>query len=260
MCLPLVKQTELIGVLYLENTLTSHVFTPARCAVLDLLSSQAAVSLQNARLYTELRQEDSERRRAQEALRQSEERFALAVTGSNEGIFDWDLVTDRVYLAQRTQELIGLVPGEPWRPRREWKHVVLLHPHDTEEARRSLKSHFAGEEAAYDVQVRVDMSAGTRWFRQRGVALRDASGRPIRMVGTVGDITEQKLAQEELLRLERRLRQAQRFEAMGTLAGGIAHDFNNILGAILGYGERGDARRESGRPAGPRPAAHRRRR
>jgi len=238
LCVPLVKQSELIGILYLENTLASHVFTPARCSVLDLLSSQAAISLQNARLYTELQQEDSERRRAQEALRQSEERYALAVAGSNEGIFDWDLVTDHVYLAQRAQELIGLAPGDAWRQRHEWQRLVAFHPADVELQRRSIKAHIAGEESAYDVAFRIVLPGGARWFRQRGIALRDASGKAFRMVGTLGDITDQRLAQEELLRLERRLRQAQRFEAMGTLAGGIAHDFNNILGAILGYGER----------------------
>jgi signal transduction histidine kinase/CheY-like chemotaxis protein len=238
LCVPLVKQTELIGILYLENTLASHVFTPARCSVLDLLSSQAAISLQNARLYTELQQEDSERRRAQEALRQSEERYALAVAGSTEGIFDWDLVTERVYLAQHTQELVGLAPGDSWRQRQEWRRLVSFHPADVELQRRGIKAHIAGEAPAYDVAFRIVLPDGTRWFRQRGIALRDASGKAVRMVGTVGDITDQKLAQEERLRLERRLRQAQRFEAMGTLAGGIAHDFNNILGAILGFGER----------------------
>ena len=58
------------------------------------------------------------------------------------------------------------------------------------------------------------------------------------MVGSLDNITERERHQEEMLRLEGRLRQAERFEAMGTLAAGIAHDFNNILGAILGYGER----------------------
>ena len=238
LCVPLVKRTELIGILYLENTLASHVFTPARCAVLDLLSSQAAISLQNARLYTELQKEDRERRRAQEALRRSEERYALAVAGSNEGIFDWDMVTDHVFLAHRTQELVGLAPGQSWRERRAWQHQVAFLPADVDVQRRSLKAHIAGDEPAYDVQFRITLPSGDRWFRQRGIASRDASGKAVRMVGTVGDITDQKLAQEELLRLERRLRQAQRFEAMGTLAGGIAHDFNNILGAVLGFGER----------------------
>jgi nitrogen-specific signal transduction histidine kinase/ActR/RegA family two-component response regulator len=65
----------------------------------------------------------------------------------------------------------------------------------------------------------------------------DADGKPERMVGFMHDVTERRRAEEEVKRMERQLRQAQRLEAMGTLAGGIAHDFNNILGAILGYGE-----------------------
>ena len=78
LCLPLVKQTRLIGVLYLENNLTPHVFTPARLAVLKLLASQAAISLENARLYADVRQENSDRRRAEEQLQVSlEEKEAL---------------------------------------------------------------------------------------------------------------------------------------------------------------------------------------
>jgi signal transduction histidine kinase/CheY-like chemotaxis protein len=72
LCLPLIKQATLIGVLYLENNLTPHVFTPARSAVLKLLASQAAISLENAYLYTDLQQENSERRRAEEMQRVQE--------------------------------------------------------------------------------------------------------------------------------------------------------------------------------------------
>jgi predicted ATPase/signal transduction histidine kinase len=68
LCLPLVKQAKPIGVLYLENNLTPHVFTPERIVVLKLLASQAAISLENARLYSDLRQENSERQRAEDAL------------------------------------------------------------------------------------------------------------------------------------------------------------------------------------------------
>jgi signal transduction histidine kinase len=65
----------------------------------------------------------------------------------------------------------------------------------------------------------------------------DPEGKPTRVIGFMLDVTERNLAEEELHRMEHQLRQAQRFEGMGTLAGGIAHDFNNLLGAILGYGE-----------------------
>src|SRR3984957_7063468 len=75
LCLPLTAQTKLIGVLYLENNLASHVFSPARIAILQLLASQAAISLENARLYTDLLQENRERQAAEAALRVSEARW-----------------------------------------------------------------------------------------------------------------------------------------------------------------------------------------
>src|ERR1700692_4520182 len=67
LCLPLVKQATLIGVLYLENNLASHVFTPARISVLELLASQAAISLENARLYSDLREREARIRRLVDA-------------------------------------------------------------------------------------------------------------------------------------------------------------------------------------------------
>jgi PAS domain S-box-containing protein len=178
------------------------------------------------------------RRRAEEELRISEDRYALALAGSDESIFDWDLRTNRTYMAPRTQELAGVAVGEVWRTHEEWQQVIRYHPDDRPRQRAALEAHLAGLTPMYDMEVRVLLPAGARWLHQRGRALRDADGLAYRLVGSICDITDRKREQEEMLRLESRLRQAERFEAMGTLAGGIAHDFNNILGAILGFGER----------------------
>jgi PAS domain S-box-containing protein len=145
----------------------------------------------------------TERKRIEEELRQSEQRFALAVEGSNEGIFDWDLVTDRVYMSRRAQQLFELTPGELWRSRSEWRSLVTVHPDDAQHLRDVITGHIAGQ-APYDAEFRIVLPAGDiRWFRQRGIALRDASGKAYRIVGSHGDITDSKTAQRELLRVER---------------------------------------------------------
>jgi predicted ATPase/GAF domain-containing protein len=87
LCLPIVRQAELIGLLYLENTLVTHAFTPDRLAILELLAAQAAISLDNAQLYADLERENSERRRAEEGARQAEEKYRSIFENAVEGIF-----------------------------------------------------------------------------------------------------------------------------------------------------------------------------
>jgi PAS domain S-box-containing protein len=177
-------------------------------------------------------------KRTEEALRRSEERYQLAVDGSNEGLWDWDLTTDLLFLSPRAQRLTFLEQGEPLRPRDEWIARTVYHPDDVAPVRHAIAQHLHGATPHFAVEYRVQHHSGDwRWYRQRGVALRDASGRPYRMAGSMEDISARKNAEVERDRLEHQLRQAQKLEAIGTLAGGIAHDFNNILSAILGYGE-----------------------
>src|SRR5262249_6533522 len=112
LCLPLVKQARLMGVLYLENNLVSGVFTPKRLEMLKLLASQAAISLDHARLYADLIQENNDRRKAEEALRASEERWSTLAANSSAGIAL--IAPDGRFIAANMalQKMLGYTEGE----------------------------------------------------------------------------------------------------------------------------------------------------
>ena len=172
------------------------------------------------------------------ALRESEERYALAMEGANEGHWDWDVATDRLFLSPKMKTLGGQSADSVITTRTAWLAQIVIHPNDMPRFDAALRDHFAGSTPHYECEYRVRQPDGEwRWVLARGRCLRDASGRPYRFVGSAIDVTAEKQAQVDKEHLEAQLRQSQKMEAIGTLAGGIAHDFNNILGAILGYGE-----------------------
>lgn len=172
----------------------------------------------------------TERKRAEQALRRSEERFQLAAAASTDGIWDWDIAADAMFLSERAQLVLGLPPSTSTQRRAEWRAALHVHPDDVEELHGGVDRYLAGQANTFDCEFRVASGDGWRWLRARGLCLRDAAGAATRFAGSVSDIDAQK-------RTEAARRQSQRLEAMGTMAGGIAHDFNNILGVILGYGE-----------------------
>jgi PAS domain S-box-containing protein len=175
---------------------------------------------------------------SERALRASEERYALAMEGANEGHWDWDLVSDRLFLSPKMKMLGGQDPQCVIVSRADWRTKIAVHPDDAPRFEREIEDHLEGRTPRFECEYRVRHTDGNwYWLLSRGRCLRDSAGRPLRFVGSAMDVTAQKLGQIEKEQLEAQLRQSQKMEAIGTLAGGIAHDFNNILGAILGYGE-----------------------
>jgi signal transduction histidine kinase/CheY-like chemotaxis protein len=240
LCLPLIKQAALVGVLYLENNLTPRAFTLARSAVLKLIASQAAFSLENARLYTELRQENAERGRAEDALRRSEAYLAEAQTMSHTGSFGWNTFSDAVYWSAETFRIFEC---EPPIPPDLTEIIQRAHPDDRTLVEQALVG-AQHEKRGFDMEHRLLMADGSiKYLHVVAHASTDPSGH-VEFVGLVMDITRRKHAEQaqrdherERDEMQRQLQQAAKMEAVGRLAGGIAHDFNNILGAILGYGE-----------------------
>jgi PAS domain S-box-containing protein len=142
---------------------------------------------------------DAETRRlGEEALRLSEERYALAAMGSNEGLWDWDLKADTLYFSPRWKAMLNYLQDEIGSSPEEW--FSRIHPEDVEAVRIQVRSHLKGSIPKLECEYRIrNAQGGYIWALCRGVAIRDADGTPYRMAGSQGDISERKRAEEQLL-------------------------------------------------------------
>jgi PAS domain S-box-containing protein len=192
--------------------------------------------------------------------RATEERLALVIKGSSDGVWDWDVTTNEVYFSSRWKSMLGYADGEIEDRFSAWEH--LLHPDDRARALASVKAYLAGQAPTYELQHRLrHKDGGYRWILARGVVLRDAAGRPVRMAGSHMDLTALKEVEErlrcayadlaenegalksalqklqaanaELQATQLQLIQAAKLESVGTLAAGVAHEVKNPLQTIL---------------------------
>jgi PAS domain S-box-containing protein len=187
LCIPLVKQARLAGIIYLENNLTSGAFTPARMALLEVLASDAAISLDNARLYHHLQERERESRMIVNSIPGLV--ATLTPTGELEAVSEQVLA----YCDRTLEEL------------KQWRTNDIVHPDQrlggTEIIDNSMTS---GD--PFEIVERIRRSDGAyRWFQVRGLPLRDSNGSIVRWYVLLTDIDDLKRAEAELGTLKEQL-------------------------------------------------------
>jgi PAS domain S-box-containing protein len=219
LCLPLVKQAKLIGALYLENKLASHVFTSSRISVLELLASQAAISLENARLYSDLKEREARIRRL--------------VDSNIVGIVIWDVQGRIIEANQAFLDIVGYAREDLTSLRwteltpAEWRDVddqAFAELNTTGTVQPREKEYFRKDGSRVPVLV---ARALFEWKADEGVAF-------------IIDMTDRKRAEEKLRASEQRLLDAQmglahanRVTTMGQLTASIAHEVKQPIGAAV---------------------------
>jgi PAS domain S-box-containing protein len=218
LCLPLVKQAKLIGALYLENSLASHVFTPARISVLEVLASQAAISLENARLYNDLREREARVRRL--------------VDANIIGIVIWDFQGRIIETNQAFLDIVGYARDDLASLR--WTELTPAEWRDVDDQA------FAELKATGTVQPREK-----EYFRKNGSRVPVLVARAIfewnrdEGVAFVLDLTERKNIEGALRDAQANLAHVVRITTLGELAASIAHEVNQPLAGVVANAEAG---------------------
>jgi PAS domain S-box-containing protein len=157
----------------------------------------------------------TESKRLEQALELAEQRWQLAIEGTNDSVWDWDVTTGHVYHDERWRRILGYDVGELDNSIEGWK--TLAHPEDLPENEAAIQEHFAQRTSYYCHELRMRAKDGSwRWILDRGKVVRRApDGRPLRMVGTHSDVTERRELEERLRKTEQIAREVSRIAQIG---------------------------------------------
>jgi diguanylate cyclase (GGDEF)-like protein/PAS domain S-box-containing protein len=174
--------------------------------LLPLAAAPVYLTFRSYRMYvdrlTSEQRHKEEVLRLLEAARLSEERYKLAAAGSNDGLWDWDVPADTFYCSDRWKLMIGLSTEDRVSSLGRW--MSLVDDEDRPGLEQALQAHLAGERAHFEREYRIrHVDGSVRWVHCRGIAVRDASGRAVRMAGSQTDITEQRRIRDSLAQAAR---------------------------------------------------------
>jgi diguanylate cyclase (GGDEF)-like protein/PAS domain S-box-containing protein len=175
--------------------------TVRRCkdgSVVDvsILGTPIVVNGQQVAVYGSYR-DITQRKKVELALRESEERYALAARGSNDGLWDWDFRTGKIYYSPRWKVMLGLQENDAGSDPEAW--FSRVHPEDLDRVKAEIAAHLDGGGAHLESEHRMRLADGVyRWMLVRGIVLRDEFGAAYRMAGSQTDISERKLYERQL--------------------------------------------------------------
>ncbi len=191
-----------LGVLSVNNHTRMEVFSKSDETLLSFLADYAAIAIVNASSFEKAQQEIDERKKVESALRESEERYALAVRGSNDGLWDWDMTTNQIYFSPRWKQILGYREGEVKSNANEWFDRV--HKDDLERLKIEISSHLQNRTTHFINEHRLRHKDGSeRWVLCRGMGVwkngAKTSHGAVRLAGSISDITDRKAAEDRLL-------------------------------------------------------------
>ncbi len=183
-------------------------------------------------LNESLAQEINRRQKIEKILRESEERYALAVSGTNDGLWDWDLESNEMYYSPVWMKIIG--EHEYLLPHILITWIERIYPDDLNNNLEAIVKHLQGETKIYEHTHRIRHKDGHYiWVEVKGKCLRTSDGEPYRMVGTITNITEKKQAEEELRKAKKTAEIANKYKS--EFIANMSHEIRTPMNAILGF-------------------------